>query len=336
MLQWHVPRRSSNTSTVKFFRFIVVVGCLPTLSLAQQASQAADTAEAVRQAATLSAQDNSPYTLQPGDEIEIRVYDIPELANLLKIRPDGKISVLLLNDVQAAGLTADRLSAQLSESYAQHYRSPKVTVIVRSFTNRGVFVGGEVGQPQQILLDGRLTASAALFRAGGVKESAAPDRILLIRNSSGAVPSVQTLDLDAVLKGKQDVELQPRDLLFVPKSTIQVYVGGEVAKPGLVNLQGEMTTVQALLQAGGMLRTGKLHEVLLLRNSGQSAPLLMKLNLKKVLAGEQDEKLHPFDVVYVPKTKIATINQVVDQYIRGIMPLYLNAGFNYLLGGRVF
>ena len=107
------------------------------------------------------------YVLQAGDEIDIRVFELPDLNQTARIRPDGKISLLLLNDVEAAGRTPERLSEQLSLLYAKHFRSPQVAVIVRSFSNFSVYVGGEVGQPGMVPLGGDLTAASAIFRAGG-------------------------------------------------------------------------------------------------------------------------------------------------------------------------
>jgi polysaccharide export outer membrane protein len=322
---------------VGFSCYLVCLACLGQYALAQSPAANQEQAEAVRQAAQFrTSASRGPYVLQSGDDLEIRVHNLPELNHVVKVRPDGKISLLLLNDIQAAGLSAEGLAAEVAKGYATQYREPKVAVIVRSFSNRSVFVGGEVTHPQQIPLEGRLTASAAIFRAGGVREFAAADRILLVRGSASAAPRVETLNLQAIVSGKQDIELEPLDLLYVPRSLVQVYVGGEVGRPGLVALQGEMTTLQAVLQAGGTLRTGKMNEILLLRKSGHDKPLLMRLDLRKVLSGQQDQPLQPFDVVYVPKTKIASVNQFVEQYIRNVLPLHLNAGFSYLLGATLF
>jgi polysaccharide biosynthesis/export protein len=322
---------------VRLIHILAGLAWLGGYASAQTAPAGPDQAEALRQAAQFrSAVAAGPYILQSGDDIEIRVYNLQELNHIVKVRPDGKISLILLNDIPAAGLTPEALAEEIAKGYSSQYRDPKVAVIVRSFSNRSVFVGGEVTNPQQITLEGRLTASAAIFRAGGIKEFAASDRILLVRGSGSAEPRVETFSLQAIVNGKQDFELQPFDLVYVPRSMVQVYVGGEVSRPGLVALQGDMTTLQAVLQAGGALRTGKTNEILLLRKSSSDKPLLVRLDLRKVLNGEQDQPLHAFDVVFVPKTKIATVNQFVEQYIRNVLPLYLNAGFNYLFGSTIF
>jgi len=197
------------------------------------------------------AQPPPEYVLQAGDDIEIHVFNLPELAQKLKIRPDGRISLMLLGEMVAAGNTAMSLGDSIRKGYSTHYRNPQVTVAVTSFVNQNVYVGGEVNQPRFIPLTGKLSAAAAVFYAGG-------------------------------LKG-----------------------------------------------------TAKTTEIIILRNSGKNTALLTRLNLKDVLTkGTADLDLKPFDVVYVPKSRIARLDQFVDQYIKLLQPIALNLGFSYLLGGQ--
>ncbi len=162
------------------------------------------------------------YVLQRGDELEIKVFNLPELTESLRIRPDGKISLQVLNDVTAAGLTTAELRTLLTNEYAKEYRNPRVAVIVKSFSNQNIYVGGEVGQPGVMPLRGDLTALAAILQAGGIKETARTNNIILLRNSGAAgKPQVIKIGLNDILKNsKPDVRLQPFDVVYVPKSTI--------------------------------------------------------------------------------------------------------------------
>jgi protein involved in polysaccharide export with SLBB domain len=129
--------------------------------------------------------------------------------------------VLLLDDVEAAGRTPRQLDDFLTAGYARHYRDPKLTVVVRSFANRKVYVGGEVGQPSVIPLVGQLTAVSAIFQAGGFRTTAKTDSVILIRNGGDGTPILRKLNLRNVLtKGEPDVALQPFDVLYAPRSTI--------------------------------------------------------------------------------------------------------------------
>ncbi len=163
---------------------------------------------------------NGDYILQPRDVVEIRVYNLPELSVTVAIRPDGKISVPLLNEIDAAGVTTARLTAVLTAGYRSEFRNPRVTIIVRSITNQNVFVGGEVEKPGLLPLDGEITVLQAVLRAGGAKESAKRDSVILLRNDGQGKPEVRKLNLLEVLKGKSDTTLQPYDVVFVPKTRI--------------------------------------------------------------------------------------------------------------------
>ena len=292
------------------------------------------------QAPPASAQPARPatYVLQPGDELEIRAFNIPELTQTARIRPDGKISLVLLNDIDAAGRTTEQLNEQLCSLYGKHFRNPQVTTIVRTFSGFNVYVGGEVAQPGLVPLGGDLTAVSAIFRAGGFKDTAAPKRIVLLRNGADGSPVVINLDADEILtKGRPDSPLKAGDVLFVPKSAINIYVGGEVIEPGLIPLDGQLTALAAVIKAKGFKPTAKLNSVMLIRDSGQGKPIITKVNLSEVLAQKQpDTPLKPFDVVYVPKSTIAKIDQFMEQYVRQVQPISVVAGFSYLLGTGLF
>jgi polysaccharide export outer membrane protein len=162
------------------------------------------------------------YVLQRGDEISIRVFRQPELDEMVRIRPDGKISIPLLDDIEAAGLTTKELTQTLTTRYAEFFREPRVSVIVKNFSNLRVYVGGEVGQPGPIGLVGDLTVVGAVFQAGGFKSSARLDTVVLIRNDGEDRPLIQTLNLtDVMRKGKPDIALRPFDVVYVPESRIR-------------------------------------------------------------------------------------------------------------------
>jgi polysaccharide export outer membrane protein len=97
-----------------------------------------------------------------------------------------------------------------------------------------------------------------------------------------------------------------------------------------------MTAMRALLQVGGMKSTAKASSVLLLRDGGKGTTLVTTLDMKRILKGAQgDVPLKPFDVVYVPKSRITRVNEFVDRYIRQSMPVTTNFGFSYLLNGTI-
>ena len=164
------------------------------------------------------------YRLQPGDELDIRFYYNPELSTSVLIRPDGRISLPLANEIQAAGLTPAQLGQRLRSAYEQELRRPELTVIVRSFNSQKVFVGGEVASPGVVQALGPLTVLQSVTQAGGFKETARVNEVLVIRRDPAAQdPIVIPVDIGAVVDGSQtnqDIALMPFDVVYVPKSPI--------------------------------------------------------------------------------------------------------------------
>jgi polysaccharide export outer membrane protein len=190
------------------------------------------------------------YVLEVGDVIEVKLYYSPELNERVTIRPDGKVSFQLVNEIKAAGLTPAELSAVLVEKYSRLLRQPEVAVIVREFAGQKVFIGGEVVAPK------------------------------------------------------------------------------------VVRLNEGMTAVQAIMDAGGVKETAYLKEVVIVSRGPQGAPLATKVNLGRVVSGESPQNdvfLKPYDIVFVPKSRIAKINKFVEQYIRNLIPGTLTAGFSYAI-----
>jgi polysaccharide export outer membrane protein len=164
------------------------------------------------------------YRLQPGDELDIRFYYNPELSTSVLIRPDGRISLPLANEIQAAGLTPAALQQRLRTAYEPELRRPELTVIVRSFNSQKVFVGGEVASPGVVQALGPLTVLQSVTQAGGFKETARLNEVLVIRRDPTAQdPIVIPVDISAVVDGSQtnqDIALMPFDVVYVPKSPI--------------------------------------------------------------------------------------------------------------------
>lgn len=179
------------------------------------------TTQGAAPAAAPAAPATHDYILQRGDDLEVQAFNNDELRQKAKIRPDGKISVLLLGDVPAAGLTPGQLAETLVQGYSKLFRNPRISINVTSFSNQSVFVGGEVQTPKLLPFNGRLTVTGALFSAGGLKTTANANNIILLRDSGKGTPIVSRLSLSEVMKkGQADVELAPFDVVFVPRSKI--------------------------------------------------------------------------------------------------------------------
>lgn len=163
--------------------------------------------------------DRADYVIGPADILRIQVWRNPELSVDVPVRPDGKISTPLVNDVQAAGLTANELREVLTEALTEYVTAPDVTVMVIEIRSKNVQVVGEVARPSAVPLVSDLRALDAIAIAGGFSPFADKSDIRILRpNPDGSVVEYR-FDYGAFLKGKQpgaNLRLQPGDTIVVP------------------------------------------------------------------------------------------------------------------------
>lgn len=163
------------------------------------------------------------YRIQIGDVLDVKFYYNPELNDSVTVRPDGRVSLQLAPEVMAAGITPNDLAGQLRERYRGELRNPQVTVIVRSFGSQRMFVDGEVGTPGLVTLTGPLTVMQAIAEAGGMRETARVNEVLVIRRTAAKKPQVMTVNLENAINGTdlgQDIYVLPFDIVYVPRSPI--------------------------------------------------------------------------------------------------------------------
>jgi polysaccharide biosynthesis/export protein len=170
----------------------------------------------------ISQPSSEEYKISPGDQLEIKFFYNSELNEILPVRPDGKISLRLIGEVKAAEMTPSQLVTELKKKYARDLRKPEVTVIVKTFTAQQIFIDGEVAHPGQIELTPGLTTWQAIVKAGGFKETATRESIILIRRGDDDQPVPYQIDLssDSLNHAAVSLQLHPYDVIFVPKSWI--------------------------------------------------------------------------------------------------------------------
>jgi protein involved in polysaccharide export with SLBB domain len=163
--------------------------------------------------------------LGPGDVLSVRFPELSDWNHETIVRPDGKASFLLLDDMRVAGLTVDVLDRFLTEAYRPHRQSLTLTVMVTSIAPRSVTVLGEVRSPGAVNLDlnGHLTLVEALARAGGIiKETALMKRLLLVRWDAHENRQL-AWEMDArpdQWTGEVPILLQPYDVIYVPNTPV--------------------------------------------------------------------------------------------------------------------
>jgi protein involved in polysaccharide export with SLBB domain len=164
------------------------------------------------------------YTLQPGDHLDVKFFYNKELDDSVIVRPDGRISLQLVHDVQAAFLSPDELVTVLKRKYSTHLKDPEISVIVREIENYKVYVDGEVRDSGGVPIWGdSMAIMQAIASAGGLKDSALKEEVLLIRRNGLKRPFVYLVNLAAAMDGSdisQNVMLKANDIVYVPKSAI--------------------------------------------------------------------------------------------------------------------
>ena len=159
---------------------------------------------------------DASYKIGAQDVLRIDVWKEPEITRQVPVRPDGKISLPLLNDVQAAGLTAMELANSITEGLKKYITDPRVTVSVTEINSRRVYVNGEVTRPGAFPLLPNMTALQALTSAGGFTQFARVRNIYILRNESGKQVKHPFNYRDVVNGKSEDIALQPGDTIVVP------------------------------------------------------------------------------------------------------------------------
>jgi polysaccharide export outer membrane protein len=152
------------------------------------------------------------------DKLQISVWREPELSAMVSVRPDGKIGVPLLNDVQASGRTTKQLQEGITEGLSQFVAEPHVSVIVVEINSRQVHIIGSVGRPGAYPLGGPMSVVELLARAGGLADFAKKDQIRIVRREGNTSLQFE-FNYDDFVDGKdfqQNITLRSGDVVVVP------------------------------------------------------------------------------------------------------------------------
>lgn len=190
---------------------------------AQEANQPKQPAQApvpavADDAAKKSATPDPNYVIGAQDVLDVSVWKEPEVSRVVPVRPDGKISLPLLNDVQAAGLTPGQLAQEITTGLKKYVTSPQVTVIVTTINSQRVYIIGEVIRPGAFPMLPGMTVVQALSSAGGFTQFAKTKSIFIRRMENGKEVKYQ-FNYKDVISGKraeEDIALKAGDTVVVP------------------------------------------------------------------------------------------------------------------------
>ncbi|MDO9710537.1 XrtA/PEP-CTERM system exopolysaccharide export protein [Paracraurococcus lichenis] len=203
------------------YPFRTRLACAALLALLAGACSSGRPPEAAPDAA---AAPSSNYLIGPGDNLQVFVYHAPKLSVDVPVRPDGRISIPLVADIEAVGRTPAELGKQIEGRLKQYVREPNVTVIVRSFvgpTSRQIRIVGEAATPRSIPYRDGLTVLDVIIEGGGLTRYAAGNRARIIRREPGSdsqqIIPVRLSDLLRDGDITQDAPLRPGDTLVIPQ-----------------------------------------------------------------------------------------------------------------------
>jgi polysaccharide biosynthesis/export protein len=175
--------------------------------------------------AAASAVDASSYLVGPGDSLQIFVWDHEDLTTTVQVRPDGKISTPLVEDLQAAGRSPTQLARDIEGVLEEFVRSPVVTVIVQSFvgeTTQQIRVVGQAVEPRALQYRQGMTVLDVVIEVGGLSEFAAGNRARIVRRVNGTETEMRVRLDDLLNKGRMDQNMRmlPGDVLIIPQSRL--------------------------------------------------------------------------------------------------------------------
>jgi polysaccharide export outer membrane protein len=181
-----------------------------------QGQTAVATPNAAQQAASPTV-NSETYVIGADDSLQVTVWKEPTLSGTFPVRPDGKISLVLLGDVPAAGKTATQLSSDIAQRLKKYVQDPLVTVVVLAVNSQKIFVIGEVGHVGSIMLTPGMTPLQAIASAGGLSTFANQKRVYILRGVPGKQQKIP-FNYKKALKGDNslNVSLQPGDTIVVP------------------------------------------------------------------------------------------------------------------------
>jgi polysaccharide export outer membrane protein len=202
---------------IEFWTVLALLAASSAAAAAQQAGKAPASGGANAGAASATTKSADPnYVIGPQDVLDISVWKEDQLTKTVPVRPDGKISMPLLNDVQAAGLTPTQLAGQITESLKKFVTDPQVTIIVREINSQRVYMLGEVARAGAYPLLPNMTVLQALSSAGGFTQFANVKKIYVLRVENGKQQKFPFNYKHALESPDENILLKAGDTIVVP------------------------------------------------------------------------------------------------------------------------
>ena len=282
------------------------------------------------------------YRIGPLDMVQVVVWEHPELTSPMgqyqpagqKVTTDGKLFYPYAGELQAAGLTAQELRAEITKRLSDKIlNDPQVDVRVTGYNSRKAFVAGAVERPGFVSFnENPMTLPDMIASVGGFAKEADPSAMQLRRGDK--VYNINYLDAFKSNLPLERMMVQPKDQLFVPalsetQKEQKVYVMGEVGRTGIVNIySGKLTLAEALASAGGLQALNATSRgIYVIRNTSETKIDVFQLNAKNAMALAMADRfeLNARDIVYVDASGLATWNRLISLILPSVQTVYYGA-----------
>lgn len=257
------------------------------------------------------------YKIDVGDKILINIDRHPEYSREVVVLPGGAISAPLAGMLKVAGLTTTQLDELLTESYKKHFNNPVVDVFVMEPQNK---VNDFINLVFKNHGDRNLAYS--------LREDGSIDLPLIgeVTFSGLSISEARKVIKESYKKTFKEADLDV-SVNLLSSSQTRIAVLGEVFRPGIYQISGRVNPIYAIAMAGGHMDTANMDKIVIVR--GNEGHLKKKINFSSTAAFNPAYSIQSGDIVYVPKTGIASADVVVDQYIRKLLPINLGTGLYY-------
>lgn len=266
----------------------------------------------------------TPFTLGPGDVIDVEILGDAASHSQLSVGPDGKVYFNLLPGLDVTGLTTGEAKALFEKELTKYVSTAQVSVSLRSVGSKHVWLLGRLAKPGIYAMNGQVTLLEAVAQAGGTLQSTsvsdATEELADLRRSfvmrNGELLPVDFGKLFRESDMRQNIYLQADDLVYFPAAGAkEVYVIGAVKTSRAVPFKENMTIISALAASGGMLADAYPTHVAIVRGS-LTEPQVAIVDYKDIVKGKAtDVLLEPRDIIYVPDSPYKTVNKYIDMIL---------------------
>lgn len=269
----------------------------------------------------LTPHESFQYRIGPGDIVGVNVWHRPELTqDNIVVSPDGFIAVPRLGSINVMNRTQIEVQDMITKKLEVLYIKPEVSVKVQEFHNNKAFILGRVSKPGVINFPGKGTLLEALALAGGIPDNAKETSLTkcsIIRGND----TVIWINLQDLLNNGNmalNARIVNNDIIYIPEAADElVYVMGEVASPGAIQLKSGMNVVKAIMLAGGMNKFANPEKVFVIRQQNLKGDVI-KIDMKNLI--ERGDFTRNFalmsnDIVFVSSSGLAKFNYTLEKLL---------------------